>query len=164
MLDIAKKAGAQARIVEQVVNVNDARKQSMAQKVIDLCDGSVTGLTVAVLGLAFKPDTDDVRETPAFPIIRALQDAGAKIRAFDPAAMEESKDHLKNVTYCTDAYECASGGDVVVLATEWKQFRALDFYRLGEIMAGKRFADLRNVYAPEDVRRHGFDYVSIGRS
>jgi len=164
LLDIAKKAGAQARIVEQVVNVNDARKQSMAQKVIDLCDGSVTGLTVAVLGLAFKPDTDDVRETPAFPIIRALQDAGAKIRAFDPAAMEESKDHLKNVTYCTDAYECASGADVVVLATEWKQFRALDFHRLGEIMAGKRFADLRNVYAPEDVRRHGFDYVSIGRS
>ena len=164
LLDIAKKAGAQARIVEQVVNVNDDRKESMAQKVIELCEGSVKGLTVAIFGLAFKPDTDDVRETPAFPIIRALQAAGAKIRAFDPAAMEESEAHLENVAYCTDAYDCALGADVVVLATEWQHFRALDFHRLGEIMTAKRFADLRNVYAPEDVRRHGFDYVSIGRT
>ncbi len=164
LLDIAKKVGAQARIVEQVVNVNEARKESMAQKVIDLCGGSVKGMTVAVLGLAFKPDTDDIRETPAFPIIRALQTAGADIRVFDPAAMEESKDHLKNVTYCRDAYDCASGTDAVVLATEWKQFSVLDFDRLAKIMTGKKFADLRNVYAPIDVRRHGFDYVSIGRT
>ena len=164
LLDIARKAGVPARIVEQVINVNDARKQSMADKVITLCGGSVKGLTIGVLGLAFKPDTDDVRETPAFPIIEALQKAGAKIRAFDPEAMEESKDHLSEVTYCTDAYNCARGADVVVLATEWAQFRNLDFNHLGEIMKARKFADLRNVYKPEDVRKHGFDYVSIGRA
>ena len=164
LLDIARKAGVSARIVEQVINVNDARKQSMADKVIALCGSSVEGLTIGVLGLAFKPDTDDVRETPAFPIIEALQKAGAKIRAFDPEAMEESKDHLSNVTYCTDAYDCARGADVVVLATEWTQFRNLDFNHLGEIMKARKFADLRNVYKPEDVRKHGFDYVSIGRA
>ncbi len=163
LLDIAEKAGAQARIVEQVVNVNDTRKRSMASKVIDLCGGSVSGMTVAMLGLAFKPDTDDVRETPAFPIIENLQRAGATVRAFDPAAMAESKPHLTDVTYCSDAYDCAAGADVIVLATEWSHFAALDFHRLGEQMAAKRFADLRNVYRPEDVRRYGFEYVSIGR-
>lgn len=164
LLDIAKKAGAKARIVEQVVNVNEDRKQSMANKVIQLCGGSVQNLTIAVLGLAFKPDTDDVRETPAFPIIKGLQKAGAKIRAFDPEAMEESKDHLSNVVYAQDAYDCARGADVVVLATEWKQFKNLDFNYLGEIMVSKKFADLRNVYAPEHVRNHDFEYVSIGRA
>ncbi len=164
LLDIAKKAGAQSRIVEQVVAVNEARKQSMAEKVITLCGGSVQNLTVAMLGLAFKPDTDDVRETPAFPIIEALQKAGARVRAFDPEAMEESKDHLSNVIYAQDAYDCARGADVIVLATEWKQFRNLDFNYLGEIMVSRKFADLRNVYAPEHVRSHDFDYVSIGRA
>lgn len=164
LLDIAKKAGVPARIVEQVINVNNTRKQSMADKVIALCGGSVKGLTVGILGLAFKADTDDVRETPAFPIIEALQKAGANIRAFDPEAMDESKAHLSEVTYCTDAYDCARGADVIVLATEWKQFRNLDFNHLGEIMSGRKFADLRNVYRPEDVRRHDFDYVSIGRA
>ena len=164
LLDIARKAGVPARIVEQVINVNDARKQFMADKVIALCGGSVKGLTIGVLGLAFKPDTDDVRETPAFPIIEALQKAGAKIRAFDPEAMEESKAHLSDVTYCTDAYDCARGADVVVLATEWAQFRNLDFNHLGDIMKARNFADLRNVYKPEDVRKHRFDYVSIGRA
>ncbi len=164
LLDISRKAGVPARIIEQVINVNDARKQSMADKVIALCEGSVTGLTVGVLGLAFKADTDDVRETPAFPIIKALQAAGADIRAFDPEAMEESEAHLRDVVYCTDVYDCACGADVIVLATEWKQFRNLDFNHLGEIMNARKFADLRNVYRPEDVRRHGFDYVSIGRA
>lgn len=164
LLDIAKKAGAQARIVEQVVNVNEARKQSMADKVINLCGGSVKGLTVAILGLAFKPNTDDVRETPAFPIIEALQKAGAMVRAFDPEAMDESKEYLSNLTYCKDAYDCARGADVVVLATEWKQFKNLDFNYLGDIMAARKFADLRNVYKPEHVRSHDFDYVSIGRA
>ncbi len=164
LLDIAKKAGVPSRIVEQVIHVNDARKQSMADKVIALCGGSVKGLTVAMLGLAFKPDTDDVRETPAFPIIEALQKAGANIRAFDPEAMDESKDQLSDVTYAQDAYDCARGADVIVLATEWAQFHNLDFNYLGEIMTARRFADLRNVYAPEDVRSHGFDYVSVGRA
>ena len=164
LLDFAKKAGVPARIVEQVINVNDARKQSMADKVVNLCGGTVKGLTIAILGLAFKPDTDDVRETPAFPIIEALQKAGANIRAFDPEAMNESQSYLSDVTYCSDAYDAASNADVAVLATEWKQFRNLDFSHLGEIMRAKRFADLRNVYRPEDVRSHGFDYVSIGRA
>jgi len=164
LLDIAKKAGAQARIVEQVVAVNEARKQSMAEKVVTLCGGSVQNLTVAMLGLAFKPDTDDVRETPAFPIIEALQKAGAKVRAFDPEAMDESKGHLSDVVYAQDAYDCARGADVVVLVTEWKQFSNLDFNYLGEIMVSRKFADLRNVYSPEHVRKHDFDYVSIGRA
>ena len=164
LLDIARNAGVPARIVEQVINVNDARKQSMADKVIALCGGSVKGLTVAILGLAFKPDTDDVRETPAFPIIKALQKAGAEIRAFDPEAMEEAEAHISDVIYCTDAYDCARGADIAVLTTEWTQFHNLDFNHLGEIMGARKFADLRNVYRPEDVRKHGFDYVSIGRA
>ena len=163
LIDIAKKAGAKARIVEQVVNVNDERKAAMAEKVVRLCGGSVQGLTVAMLGLAFKPDTDDVRETPTFPIIEVLQAKGAKIRAYDPEAMEESKHHLKNVTYCSDAYDCAKGADVVVLATEWSHFENLDFNHLGQIMTQKQFVDLRNVYNPSHVRAFGFDYASIGR-
>lgn len=164
LLDIAKKAGAQARIVEQVINVNETRKQSMADKVIALCGGSVKGLTIAILGLAFKPDTDDVRETPAFPIIKALQKAGANIRAYDPEAMEEAKGHLSDIIYGLDAYDCARGADAAVLATEWTQFRNLDFNHLGNIMKAKKFADLRNVYRAEDVRQQGFEYISIGRS
>ncbi len=164
LLDIAKKAGANARIVEQVINVNDARKLGMADKVVKLCGGSVEGLTVAVLGLAFKPDTDDVRETPTFPIIRVLQEKGATVRAYDPEAMEESVPHLDDVTFCTDAYDCAKRADVIVLATEWKHFENLDFNHLAQIMNAKRFVDLRNVYDPKTVRRHGFDYASIGRA
>lgn len=163
LVDIAKTSGVQARIVEQVVQVNETRKISMAQKVINLCGGSVKGLTVGVLGLSFKPDTDDVRETPAFPIIQALQKKGAHIRVFDPAAMEPSKKHLHGVIYCEDAYTCAADTDVLVLATEWPQFESLDFHTLGSVMNVKRFVDLRNVFAPEMVRGHGFDYVSIGR-
>ncbi len=163
LLDIAKKAGANARIVEQVVNVNEARKARMAEKVVQLCGGSVQGLTVALLGLAFKPDTDDVRETPTFPIIEALQAQGAKIRAFDPEAMEEARPHLHDITYCSDAYDCAHGADVVVLATEWTHFENLDFSHLGKIMTQKQFVDLRNVYTPSHVRAFGFGYTSIGR-
>jgi UDPglucose 6-dehydrogenase len=164
LLDIAKSAGVKSRIVEQVVEVNETRKKSMADKVLKLCGGSVKGRTIAVLGLAFKPNTDDVRDTPAFPIIKALQKAGAKIRAFDPEAMEESKAHLTDVTYCVDAYDCVRGADVAVLATEWAQFHNLDFNHMGEIMNARKIADLRNIYTPEDVRRHNFDYVSIGRA
>jgi len=164
LLDIAKKAGANARIVEQVINVNDARKLNMADKVVKLCDGSVDGLTVAMLGLAFKPDTDDVRETPTFPIIQALQEKGATIRAYDPEAMDESAPHLTDVIFCTDAYDCATDADVIVLATEWKHFENLDFNHLAQIMRAKRFVDLRNVYDPKAVRKHGFDYASIGRA
>jgi len=163
LLDIAKKAGAETRIVEQVVKVNDARKTALAKKVVEICGGSVSGITVGVLGLAFKPNTDDVRETPSFPIIRALQAAGAGIRAFDPAAMTETEAHLKNVVYCKDAYDSATGADVLVLITEWPHFSALDFDRLGELMSHKRFVDLRNVYSPDTVRKHGFEYISIGR-
>lgn len=164
LLNIARRAGAQSRIVEQVINVNEDRKRNMAKKVIDLCGGSVDGLTVAILGLSFKPNTDDVRETPTFPIIRALQAAGANIRAFDPEAMEEAGPHLTDVTYCSDAYDCAKGADITVLTTEWAHFAHLDFNHLGQLMAAKRFLDLRNVYNPSAVRAMGFDYASIGRS
>ena len=164
LLEIAKKAGAQARIVEQVVNVNDDRKANMADKVVRICGGSVDGLTIAILGLAFKPDTDDVRETPTFPIIRALQAKGARVKVFDPVAMEASKPHLQGVTYASDAYDCAKDAHVAVLATEWKHFENLDFNHLSEVMARKRFVDLRNVYDPATVRAQGFDYASIGRA
>src|SRR6187402_2876622 len=124
---------APLRIVETVAAVNDARKRAMARKVATALGGSLRGKTVAVLGLTFKPNTDDMREAPSIPLITALQDMGAKVRAFDPVGMEQAKGLLQNVTYCADAYACADKADALVIVTEWEQFRALDFRKLGEI-------------------------------
>jgi UDPglucose 6-dehydrogenase len=159
----AQEYGAPARIVETVVQVNDTRKGAMASRVMQACGGSVRGKTVAVLGVAFKPNTDDMRDAPSLAIVPALQDAGATIRAFDPAAMHEAEGLLPGVTWCSDAYDAAMGADVAVLITEWNEFRALDLDRLGALMRTRAMVDLRNVYRPDDVRAAGFSYSSIGR-
>ena len=159
----AQEYGSPARLVETVVQVNDTRKGAMASRVMQACGGSVRAKVVAVLGVAFKPNTDDMREAPSLAIVPALQDAGASIRAYDPAAMHEAQPLLPDVQWCSDAYDAAKGADVLVLITEWNEFRALDFEQLGALMRTRVLVDLRNVYRPDDVRAAGFHYSSIGR-
>jgi UDPglucose 6-dehydrogenase len=151
------------RLVETTVAINDTRKRAMGRKVIAACGGDVRGRTVAVLGLTFKPNTDDMREAPSLAIIQSLQDAGAKIRAYDPEGMEQAKGMLENVDYATDAYDAATDADCLVLVTEWNAFRSLDLKRLAETMAAPNFVDLRNVYRRKDVEAAGLVYSSIGR-
>ncbi len=160
----AQEYGSPARIVETVVQVNDTRKGAMASRVIAAAGGSLRGKTVGVLGVAFKPNTDDMRDAPSLAIVPALQDAGASVRAFDPAAMHEAKPLLPGVTWCEDAYDVAQGADVLVLITEWNEFRALDLSRVASAMTSPILVDLRNVYRPADVRALGFQYSSIGRA
>jgi UDPglucose 6-dehydrogenase len=155
---------APLRIVEAVVAVNDARKRAMARKVAAALGGELRGLTVAVLGLTFKPNTDDMRDAPSIPLITALQDMGAKVRAYDPTGMEQARPMMANVAFCDDAYSCAEGASALVIVTEWEQFRALDFRRLKTVMARAVLVDLRNIYLPEEIARHGFVYESIGRA
>ena len=155
---------APLRIVEAVVAVNDARKRAMARKVAHALGGELRGKTIAVLGLTFKPNTDDMRESPSIPLITALQDMGAKVRAYDPTGMEQAKPLLPNVAFCKDAYDCAEGASALVIVTEWEQFRALDFARLKKTMARPVLVDLRNIYRPEEVARHGFAYEGVGRA
>lgn len=159
----AQECGAPARLVETVIQVNDTRKGAMASRVMQACGGSVRGKTVAVLGVAFKPNTDDMRAAPSLSIIPALQDAGATIRAFDPAAMHEATPLLPDVQWCDDAYDAATGADVLVIITEWNEFRALDLSRLHSIMRTPAMVDLRNIYRPQLVRDAGFTYTGIGR-
>jgi len=154
---------APLRIVETVAAVNDARKRAMARKVSVALGGNLRGKTVALLGLTFKPNTDDMRDAPSIPLVTALQDMGASVRAFDPVGMEQARGVLKNVTYCADVYACADKADALVIVTEWEQFRALDFRKLAEIMAQKVMVDLRNVYSAEEVARYGFSYIGVGR-
>jgi UDPglucose 6-dehydrogenase len=156
--------GAPLRIVEAVAAANDSRKRAMARKVSSALGGDIRGQTISLLGLTFKPNTDDMRDSPSLPLITALQDMGAKVRAFDPIGMEQAKPMVSNVTFCTDAYSCAEGASALVIVTEWEQFRALDFRRLKSIMAKSVLVDLRNIYRPEEVLRHGFSYESIGRA
>ena len=152
------------RIVETVAAVNETRKRAMARKVVAAVGGSLRGKTVAVLGLTFKPNTDDMRDAPSIPLITALHDQGAKVRAYDPVGMEQAKKVLPELTYCEDEYECAKGADALVIVTEWERFRALDLDRLKEVMADKpAVVDLRNIYLPEEMRQRGFIYESVGR-
>ncbi len=159
----ARERGAPSRIVETVVEVNDARKQAMADKVVAACGGSVDGATIAVLGLAFKPNTDDMRDSPSLTIVPALQAAGAAIRAYDPEAMEEAASLLPDVEFGESAYDIADSADAVVVVTEWNQFRALDLARLKAAMRAPVVVDLRNIYKPEEMAAAGFRYSSIGR-
>jgi UDPglucose 6-dehydrogenase len=151
------------RIVEAVLAVNDNRKRAMARKVASALGGQLRGKTVAVLGLTFKPDTDDMREAPSIPLVTGLLDMGAKVRAFDPVGMEQARRELPDITYCEDAYACAEGADALVIVTEWVQFRALDLDRLKRAMKQAIVVDLRNVYRPEEMIAHGFTYESVGR-
>jgi UDPglucose 6-dehydrogenase len=151
------------RILEAVAAVNETRKRAMARKVSALFSGALRGRTVSVLGLTFKPNTDDMREAPSLALITALQDMGARVRAFDPAGMGQAQELLKNVTFCENAYECAEMADALVIATEWEQFRALDLERLHDLMACPVVVDLRNIYRPDEMSRHGFAYACVGR-
>src|SRR5580765_747948 len=163
LIKTAQDHASPLRIVEAVAAVNDARKRAMARKVSNALGGDVRGKTIAVLGLTFKPNTDDMREAPSIPLITALQDMGAKVRAYDPVGMEQAKSVIGNVTFCDDAYSCAKGAAALVIVTEWEQFRALDFDRLKMIMAQPVLVDLRNVYQPDEMSRRGFAYEGIGR-
>ena len=163
LIKTAQDHAVPLRILEAVGTVNDTRKRAMARKVSAMFSGALRGKTVAVLGLTFKPNTDDMREAPSLALITALQDMGARVRAFDPVGMRQAQDLLKNVTYCENAYDCAEAADALVIATEWEQFRALDLERLRDLMACPIVVDLRNVYRPEDMYRHGFAYTSVGR-
>ena len=152
------------RILEAVAAVNDTRKRAMARKVSAMFAGGVLrGKTIAVLGLTFKPNTDDMREAPSIALITALQDMGARVRAFDPAGMTQAQSLLKDVTYCESPYDCAEAADALVIATEWEQFRALNLERLRDLMSCPVVVDLRNVYPPEEMIWHGFAYACVGR-
>ena len=165
LVRIAQDASAPLRLVETVVSVNDARKAAIAGRVIAACDGSVRQKTIAVLGLTFKPETDDMREAPSIPIIARLIEDGATVRAFDPAGMQQAAPLLPDgVVYCRDALDAATGADALVVVTEWNEFRALSPARLASIMRGRVLVDLRNVYDPEPMRAAGFAYHGIGRS
>jgi len=151
------------RIVEAVVAVNDNRKRSMGRKIIQAMGGSVQGKTVAILGLTFKPNTDDMRDSPAITIIQALQDNGAKVRAYDPEGMEQASAVLSDVTFCDGAYAALEGADAAVIVTEWDAFRALDFPRMKDLLTEPLLIDLRNIYIRAEVERQGFTYVAVGR-
>ena len=164
LMRIAQDAGAPTRLVETVVAVNDARKAGMAMRVVAACGGSVRGKTIGVLGLTFKPETDDMRDAPAIPIVSRLIEDGATVRAFDPEGMDQARPLLPGaVVYCRDALDAAAGADALVLITEWNEFRALSPARLREAMRGNVVVDLRNVYDPVAMRQSGFTYLGIGR-
>jgi UDPglucose 6-dehydrogenase len=158
-----QSVGSPLRIVETVIDINEHRKRRMAEKIIAACGGDVRGKTVAVLGLTFKPNTDDMRDSPSLVIVPALQDAGASIRAFDPEGMAEAKKLLPGVTWCSSPYEATEGADAVTILTEWNEFRGLDIGRLKAAMKRKLIVDLRNIYSPAEMAAHGIDYVSVGR-
>jgi UDPglucose 6-dehydrogenase len=159
----AQEANSPLRIVETVVDINDRRKKSMANKIIAACDGTVRGKTIAILGVTFKPNTDDMRDSPSLDIIPALQEAGATIRAYDPEGMDEARTLLPGVEWCDSAYPTMDGADAVALLTEWNEFRGLDLERVKSLLSTPIMVDLRNVYNPEEMITAGFAYSCIGR-
>ena len=163
LVKIALDHDVPLRIVEAVLAVNDNRKRAMARKVSSAVGGSLRGKTIAVLGLTFKPDTDDMREAPSIPLVTGLLDMGAKVRAHDPVGIEAARRELPDIEYCDDPYLCARGADALVVVTEWTQYRGLDLERLKSELAHPVVVDLRNVYRPEDMAAHGFIYESVGR-
>ena len=162
--DIARRYGYEFEIMEAVLRVNDNIKQRMVGKVVDALCGNVKGKRIAILGLAFKPETDDMRDSPAIPLINGLQQKGASIRAYDPQAMENAGKIFDRVTFCHDAYQTAEGADALVIATEWNEFRSLNLERIRKLLAQPVIVDLRNVYDPRRMQSEGFTYVSVGRA
>ncbi len=159
----AQDSGTPLRLIETVVEVNDARKKAMAGKIIEACGGSVDGKTIAILGVTFKPNTDDMRDAPSLDIIPALQAGGATIRAFDPAGTLEAEKLFQNVQFVSGPYFCTENADAAVIITEWNEFRALDLQRVKSSMRAPVMIDLRNIYNPDEVRAAGFSYTSVGR-
>lgn len=159
----ANEHNSPVRIVDTVVEVNAARKKAMAEKVIKAMGGDVEGKTIGVLGLAFKQNTDDMRDAPSLDIVPALMEAGATVRAYDPEAMHEASKLMSGIEYADSAYEAIKGADAMVIITEWDQFRALDLDRVKEMLKGNVVVDLRNIYAPEMMSVRGFNYTSVGR-
>ncbi|HEX7875225.1 MAG TPA: UDP-glucose/GDP-mannose dehydrogenase family protein [Sphingobium sp.] len=163
LVKTAEDAGAPIRLIETTVAINESRKRAMARKVMAVCNGSVRGKTIGVLGLTFKPNTDDMRDAPSLSIIQALQDGGAQVRAYDPEGMDAARTMMKDVEFCASPYAAAEGAAAVVLVTEWDALRALDLPRLRSVMSGDGLVDLRNIYRPEVAEGAGFAYVSVGR-
>lgn len=163
LLKTSQDYDAPQRIVEAVVAVNDNRKRAMGRKVIQACGGDVRGKRIALLGLTFKPNTDDMRDSPAIAVVRTLQDAGANVRAYDPEGMEQAKLVLDGVTYCTNSYDAMEGADALVIVTEWDAFRALDLDRAKSLLKAPIMVDLRNIYPRETVEKAGFHYTAVGR-
>ena len=163
MADIARRHGYDFQIMEAVLRVNDDIKQRMVEKISAAIGGNVAGKTIGILGLAFKPETDDMRDSPTIPIIKGLQQKGAKIRAYDPQAMENAKLIFDDIEYCDDAYQTAQDADALVIATEWNEFRALNLNKISAALRQPVVVDLRNVYDPKRMKSGGFRYVSVGR-
>jgi UDPglucose 6-dehydrogenase len=161
---IARQHGCKFNIVDAVIKVNDERPEIMMKKILTALGGDVTGKTIGILGLTFKPNTDDMRESPVVPIILALQERGAQFQAFDPAGMRHAGEFLKDIHFKKDLYAVAAGSDVLVLATEWNQFRNIDWERVKELMNQLVVVDLRNMYDPERMRALGFAYSCVGRA
>ncbi|MEB2346708.1 MAG: nucleotide sugar dehydrogenase, partial [Deltaproteobacteria bacterium] len=160
----ARTGGEAFEIIEAVIRVNERQRERMVEKIERALGGDLRGRTIALLGLSFKPETDDIREAPALDIARALEQRGAAIRAFDPVAMANAARVLPAATFCDNEYEACKGADAVVLVTEWNQFRMLDLARLKGLLREPVLVDLRNIYAPETVRRAGFRYEGVGRA
>jgi UDPglucose 6-dehydrogenase len=163
LVKTAQDLGTPVRLIETAVAVNDQRKRAMGRKVITLCGGNVRGKTIAVLGLTFKPNTDDMREAPSIAVVQALVDAGAHVRAYDPQGMEAAVHLLPPIDYTDSAYEASEGADCMVIVTEWNEFRSLDFKRLKKSMKTPALVDLRNIYKRTEIESQGFAYESIGR-
>jgi UDPglucose 6-dehydrogenase len=160
----ARDAHSPLRLIETVIDVNEKRKQAMADKIIRACGGSIAGKTIAVLGLTFKPNTDDMRSAPSLIIVPALQAAGAKVVAFDPKGGKAAREMLPGVAFADGPYDCVAGADALVIITEWEAFRALDLARVKASMRQPIVIDLRNIYRPEEMAALGFAYESVGRA
>jgi UDPglucose 6-dehydrogenase len=160
----AEEAGRPVTMIEDVLKINDARKRGMAERIITACGGEIAGKTLAVLGLTFKPNTDDMRDSPSLSILPPLVEAGAAVHAFDPEGMVEAKKLLPEIEYCGDAYQAIEGADALVLLTEWNEFRALDLARVKSLLRSPIVVDLRNIYQPQEMTDAGFVYHSIGRT
>ena len=163
LAEIARARGMEFQIVDTVVKVNKEQREHCLQKIIKMLDGNVAGKTIGILGVSFKPETDDIREAPALDIVQQLLDLGGAVRAFDPVALENFAKLFPQVTYCADPYQVAEGSDVLVLMTEWNQFRQLELDRIKSLLRSPKIVDLRNIYEPERMRHAGFQYVGVGR-
>ena len=159
---VADQFGVETRIVDAVIEANERQRDAMIPKIVGLL-GDLQGKTIGILGLSFKPETDDMRESPAIDVIRALVAGGSKIKAFDPVAMDEAKHYLPDIEYTQDEYSAIEGADALVIITEWNQFRALDMAKVKSLLKAPKIADLRNIYEPRDMRAMGFEYVGVGR-